>query len=36
MSILYNCNNPWIMSFNVNVLPIPTPLAKKKHISVLG
>ncbi len=35
-SLLYNHNNPWIMSFNVKVLPIPTPLVKNKHIGVLG
>jgi hypothetical protein len=36
MFLLYNCNNPWIMSFNVKVLLVPTPLIKNKHISVLG
>jgi hypothetical protein len=35
MSLLYNYNNPWIMSFNVKVLPIPTPPIKNKHIGVL-
>jgi hypothetical protein len=32
MSLLYNCNNLWIMSFNVKNLPIPTPHVKNKHI----
>jgi hypothetical protein len=35
MSLLYNYNNPWIMSFDVKVLPFLSPLVKKKHISVL-
>jgi hypothetical protein len=35
MSLLYNHNNPWIMSFNVKFLPILTPPIKKKHIGVL-
>ncbi len=34
MSILYNCNNPWIMNFNVKVLSVLTPLVKNKHIDV--
>jgi hypothetical protein len=28
MSLLYNYNNPWIMNFNVKVLPILAPLCK--------
>jgi hypothetical protein len=28
MFLLYNHNNPWIISFNVKVLPIPTPPSK--------
>jgi hypothetical protein len=35
MSLLYNCNNPWVMSFNVKVLLVPAPLVKNKHIGVL-
>jgi hypothetical protein len=30
MSLLHNCNNPSIISFNVNFLQIPTPLVKNK------
>ncbi len=34
MFLLYNHNNPSIMSFNVNVLLILTPPIKNKHIGV--
>jgi len=34
MSLLYNHNNPWIMSFNVKVLPVLTLPIKNNHISV--
>jgi hypothetical protein len=34
MSLLYNHNNPWIMSFNVNFLLVPAPLVKNKHIGI--
>jgi hypothetical protein len=33
---LYNCNNLWIINFNVKVLPVPALHAKNKHIGVLG
>jgi hypothetical protein len=32
MSLLYNHNNYWIMSFNVKVLRIQAPPIKNKHI----
>jgi hypothetical protein len=32
--LLYNRNNPWIMSFNVKTLPVPSPPVKIKHIDV--
>jgi hypothetical protein len=35
MSLLYNYNNPRIISFNVKVLLVPTPLIKKKKIGEL-
>ncbi len=35
-SLLYNCNNLWIINFNVKVLPVPALHAKNKHIGVLG
>ncbi len=31
---VYNYNNPWIMSFNVKNLLVPTPHVKNKHINV--
>ncbi len=34
MFLLYNHSNPWIISFNVKVLIVPTPLAKNKQIGI--
>ncbi len=34
MSLWYNCNNIWIMSFNVKILLVPMPVVKNKHIDV--
>jgi hypothetical protein len=34
MSLLYNHNYPWIMSFNVKNLLVPAPPIKNKHIGV--
>ncbi len=34
MFLLYNCNDPWIMNFNVIFLLIPTPPIKNKHIGL--
>ncbi len=34
--LLYNHNNPWIMNFNVKVLPILAPHVRYKHIGVSG
>jgi hypothetical protein len=36
ISLLHNCNNPSIMSFNVKILFILAPPIKNKHIGVLG
>jgi len=32
--LLYNCNNPWNISFKIKNLPIPTPLIKNKCIRI--
>jgi hypothetical protein len=34
--ILYDHNNPWIISFNVKNLQVLTPPIKNKQINVLG
>ncbi len=36
MPLLYNCNNPWIMSLTIKVLLVLAPLVKNKHIGVSG
>jgi len=34
MSLLYNCNNPWIISFNGKVYQFQQPPIKNKQIGV--
>jgi hypothetical protein len=34
MSLFYNRNNPWVINFNIKVLPILTPLVKNKQIHI--